>query len=552
MSTMLVGPQRGDLTAVSTHPATILGKVVARQASRSGALWGLAFGVFIVTQTFAYTSQYKTQAARDGLARAYGTNLGLNALLGQAKALNNVAGWAEWRFIGILTILGSVWGLLTATRLLRGEEEAGRLDLFLVGQTTQRAAAIQAVAGLGVGLVAMFTAITAGTLIAGHLSSVGLTLGQCFALSLTLVAGPAMFLAVGALASQLANTRRRAAAVAGALFGVVYAIRMIADTNTIVHWLIWLSPLGWIEESRPLTGHKLLLLLLVLALTITTAVAACWLAQRHDVGAAIFAGSNASAAHVRLLGSPAGLAVRLVRSSVAGWLLAVAAFALLVGMTAESATTDESGSSGIEHALSRLGRHGSPVEDYLGLTMLIVAVIVALVAASQITAIRGEEADGHLEVLLVRPLRRTSWFAGRVALSIFVLVATGVVGGIGTWAGAATQHADISFGSLITAGLNVVPPSLLLFGLGALTHGLWPKATTTVVYGYLAWSFLIELAGGLIKMGHWLLDTSVFFHMAPAPAVSSNWSSAAVLTGLGIAGTVIGGLFFHHRDLQNL
>lgn len=548
---MLIGPQRGDLTTVNRHPGTVLGKVVARQASRSGVLWGLAFGVFIVTQTLAYTSQYKTQVARDGLARAYGTNLGLNALLGQAKALNTVAGWAEWRFIGILTILGSVWGLLTATRLLRKEEEAGRLDLFLVGQTTQRAAAIQAVAGLGAGLVAMFAAITAGTLIAGHLSTVGLTLGQCFALSVALISGPAIFLAVGALSSQLANTRRGAASVAGALFGVMYAIRVAADTNTSVHWLIWLSPLGWVEQSRPLTGHDLSLLLPILAFTITTAVAACWLAQRHDVGGAILADSDTSAAHVCLLGSPAGLAVRLVRSSVAGWLLAVAAFALLIGATAESATTDESGSSGIEHALIRLGGHGSPIADYLGLTMLVVALVVALVAASQITAIQGEEADGHLEALLVRPLRRTSWFAGRASLSLFVLVAAGVVGGIGSWIGVATQRADISFGVLFAAGLNVVPPSLLLFGLGALTYGLWPKATTTVVYGYLAWSFLIELAGGLVKISHWLLDTSVFFHMAPAPAAISNWSSVAVLTGLGIAGTVVGGLFFHHRDLRN-
>lgn len=551
MTSALAAPQPGNFTSSGHQPATVLAALVGRRAVRSGVLWGLAFGAFIVVQMSAYTAQYKTQAARDGLARAYGTNLGLNALLGQAKAINTVAGWAEWRFIGILTILGSVWGLLTATRLLRGEEEAGRLDLLLAGQTTRGRAAIQAMGGLGTGLVAMFLIVAAGTIIAASRASVGLSLRQCLALSAALISSPAIFLAVGALASQLAGTRRRAAAIAGGLFGVAYAIRMVADTNVSVHWLIWLSPLGWIEQSRPLTGHDLSPLLLILALTLTAATAACWLAHRRDIGAAVLADPDASAAHVRLLGSPIGLAVRLTRSTVVAWLLAVAAFAVLIGTTAGAATTDKSGSSGIEHALSRLGAHGSPVADYLGLTILVIALIVALIAAGQVTAIRGEEADGHLEALLVRPLRRSSWFAGRVALAIVVLVVAGVLGGIGTWTGAATQHAHISLGTLIAAGLNVVPPALLLFGLGTLIYGGWPRKTTVVVYGYLAWSFLIELAGGLIKISHWLLDTSVFFHMTPAPAANPDWTSAAVLTSLGIAGTVLGGLCFHHRDLQN-
>jgi ABC-2 type transport system permease protein len=52
-------------------------------------------------------------------------------------------------------------------------------------------------------------------------------------------------------------------------------------------------------------------------------------------------------------------------------------------------------------------------------------------------------------------------------------------------------------------------------------------------------------------MSHRLLDTSVFFHMAPTPAANPDWTSAAVLAGLGIAGTVLGGLSFQRRDLQN-
>ena len=247
----------------------------------------------------------------------------------------------------------------------------------------------------------------------------------------------------------------------------------------------------------------------------------------------------------------AGLAVRLMRPVALGWLFAVAAFAVLIGTTAESSAKDATGSQGIGQAIGRLGGHGSLVADDLGLTFLILALLIALISAGQITAMRTEEAGGYLENLLVRPVSRASWFAGRLGLSALVLLTAGLLAGIGAWAGAASQHSGVRFGSLVTAGLNVVPPGLFLLGLGALVLGAWPRRTSTVVYGYLAWSFLVEFAGGVVHTSHWLLDTSIFFHMVPAPAASPDWSSMAIITGLGIGGAVLGGILLSRRDQEN-
>jgi ABC-2 type transport system permease protein len=95
------------------------------------------------------------------------------------------------------------------------------------------------------------------------------------------------------------------------------------------------------------------------------------------------------------------------------------------------------------------------------------------------------------------------------------------------WAGTASQHSGVRFGSLVTAGLNVVPPGLFLLGLGALVLGAWPRRASAAVYGYLAWSFLVEFAGGVVHASHWLLD------------------------GLGVLGAVLGGILLHHRDLKD-
>ena len=54
-----------------------------------------------------------------------------------------------------------------------------------------------------------------------------------------------------------------------------------------------------------------------------------------------------------------------------------------------------------------------------------------------------------------------------------------------------------------------------------------------------------------IHASHGLLNTSVFFHMVPAPATSPDWASAAIVSGLGLAGAVIGGFLLERRDLMN-
>jgi len=528
---LLEQPAR-ELAPAGRFPGSVLARLVARRAVRSGALWGLIFGLFIIVQTRAYASTYKTQASRDQLARAYRSNTAMNALLGSERAINTVAGFADWRFVGILSVLGSLWGLLTATRLMRGEEEAGRYDLLLAGQTTRRRATGQALAGLAAGLLALFALTALGAITTGRSPSAGFSLGQCLYFAVTLVAAAAMFLAIGALASQLAGTRRRAAAMAGIVFGLAYAVRMIADTNQGLHWLVWLSPLGWVEESRPLTDPDPVALLPVLVLLIAVIAVTLHLAGTRDAGAASWPGRDSSKPHLALLGGTAGLAV-------------------LIGTTAESSAKDATGSQGISQVIGRLGGHGSIVADDLGLTFLILAFLIALISAGQITAMRTEEADGYLENLLVRPASRTSWFAGRLGLSSLLILLAGLLAGTGAWAGAASQHSGVRFGSLVTAGLNVVPPGLFLLGLGALVLGAWPRRTSTVVYGYLAWSFLIEFTGGVVNTSHWLLDTSIFFHMVPAPATTPDWSSMAVITGLGILGAVLGGILLCRRDQKN-
>jgi ABC-2 type transport system permease protein len=115
----------------------VIARFTARRAARSGALWGLMFGGLVVASAAGYATTFPTQASRETLARSFGTNPALAALLGPARGLDTVAGFTAWRCLGILSIVGAFWGLLCGTRLLRGEEESGRWELLLSGPTTR-------------------------------------------------------------------------------------------------------------------------------------------------------------------------------------------------------------------------------------------------------------------------------------------------------------------------------------------------------------------------------------------------------------------------------
>ena len=529
-------------------PATVVAAFSRRKAVRSGILWGYIFGVAIASSEISYVKLYKTAAQRSALAATFGTSKATSALFGPALQLQTVSGFTAFKISMALMILGAIWGLLTSTRLLRGEEDAGRWDLLLCGQTTRRGATAQVIAGLGAGLVALWavTAIIAGA--SGLDSSVGIGVGPSLYFSLAMVATAAMFLAVGAVTSQLAATRRQAASFAATFLGVSYGVRLIADAGVGLHGLVWASPLGWVEELQSLTSPQPLALLPIAAFTAVLAVVAVRLAGARDAGASIVADRDHGEAHLKLLYGPSGLAIRSMRATVIGWWVAIGLSAFLYGLIAKSAGATVTGS--VKGVLSKLGSTGTGADAVLGGCFLIEAILIGFIAAGQVTAARTEESEGMVDHFVVRPVSRSGWLGGRLIVALVVLVLSGVAAGVLGWLGAATEHTGLSFTSLLGAGINLVPPAIVILGISVLTFGLRTRATSIVTYAVLGWSLLIVIVAGFGTVSHWVLDTSVFHHMASAPGVPPNWTANGIMTAVGVTAALVGVLAFKRRDLQ--
>ena len=522
---------------------------IARRALADSRVRTASFAVLFllssVTQATAYREGYPTLADRLDFARSVGENDAARLLYGVPHDLLSVGGYVSWRVGGSLALFAAIWGLLAAVRAMRAEEDAGRAELLLAGVIGRRqafGAQLAAIAaGAGLLWLALFVAFLAGELPAGSSAY----------LALAIVSVVPVFVGVGAVASQLAPTKRMATALGAGVLLVAFALRTVADISSAgLDWLRWATPLGWAEELRPFADPQPLVLLLPVVTAALLLVAAAALAVRRDVGSGLLPARDRAAPRLRLLGSPAAQALRLERGVLIAWLAGVGAFALLMGVISDAATPDVI-SKGVQRQLEKLGS-GSVItpSGWLGFAFLFFILAVSLFCCMQVASIRGEEADQRLETLLALPVGRRGWLAGRLLLAAAGAAAVAFAAGLLAWAGAATQGADVSLSSMLGAGANTLPVALLFLALGALAFALVPRASAGIAYGLVGAAFVWQTFGALLDVPEWLLAVSPFHDVGLVPGEPFKAVAAAIMLGLAALTALAALTIFNRRDLS--
>ncbi|MGB7052581.1 MAG: hypothetical protein WBG41_13525, partial [Acidimicrobiales bacterium] len=210
----------------------------------------------------------------------------------------------------------------------------------------------QVLGGLLAGTAALWALTTAIIGLVGTSHRIDLPYGAAAFYALALASNALIFGAVGALASQLASTRRSAATGGGLVLGLSYGVRMVADSASGLHWLRWLSPVGWVEQLRPLTDPQPLALLPIVALVTMASGAAILLAGQRDVGSSVRPNRSTGETR-RFRGGTIGLTIRTVTPTAVVWGASIAISALLLGFVAKGANGAVPGS--LTRVLSRLG-----------------------------------------------------------------------------------------------------------------------------------------------------------------------------------------------------
>ncbi len=501
------------------------------------------FLIYAYIQPVGYRQDYPTRAQRLAFARSFGSNKAIRLFYGDPHNLLSVSGYSAWRVGGTLAILTAVFGLLAAVRALRTEEDSGRMELVLAAplgrRLIYRSALSAMVAGAAILWLAEFLGFQAGGLPAG---------GSAF-LALATVSVLPVCVGVGALACQIASSRRVALELGGAIVGLLFMLRVVADTSTGLGWLRWTTPLGWAEEMRPFAGPQPLVLLLPLVATLALLALAARIAAVRDVGTGLLPARDSARPSLRLLRGPTAQALRGERGALLSWSGAVAVFALILGVVAKSVSSAGI-SKPVQREIAKLGSGSiATPTGYLAFVFIFFVLAVSVFSCAQVAAARHEEAEQRLETLLALPVGRVGWLAGRLGLAGAGAVAISLAAGLFSWAGAASQGVGESLPKMLEAGANCMPVALLFLGVAALAYAVAPRASAGVAYALVAVAFLWQLVGALAGVPHWLVEATPFAHVGLVPTQPFRLGAAAVMVAIGVAAALVALGVFRRRDL---
>jgi ABC-2 type transport system permease protein len=511
---------------------------VADSRPRTLAFGALFAGVAYL-QPVAYRHTYPTIADRKQFAHSFADDKAIRLFYGVPHDLLTVGGYTAWRVGAVLAVIAGVWALLAAAGALRGEEDALRSETVLALPVSRNSLLGAALAAIAVQATALIAVLLVGLIAAG------LPAASSAFLAVTVGSAAVVFAGVGAVASQLVASRRRAVELSAGALALAFALRVVADTVSGAGWLRWLSPLGWVEQMRGFAHPAPIVLVLPIAAGGLLIAAAMRIARARDLGTGTLSFTGSRPSRLTGLGSPGAFALRSELPALGAWAAGIGSFALIIGMISKSVSA-----AGISPALRReLARVGSgsvtTPAGYLGFVFLIFILVLSLFACSQIGAARGEEVEGRLETLLAAALGRARWLTARLMVAVTAAAFLSLVAGTLAWVGARLAGVDVSLAQLLLAATNCFAAAALFIGVGALA----PRAGVAIVYALVTVLFLWQLFGSLLGAPRWLIDVSPFVHLGFAPARPFRIGPVVVMLALGALTATAAAVRLARRDI---
>ena len=464
---------------------------------------------FVVVQ---YRSTFRGAMSAASL-EALAENPAIRTLFGPPVALDDPGGFTVWRTGTVVAVLVGVWGALAATRITRGEEEAGRWELLLAGRLR---VTVLVRAHLGVLLVATAlpgVAVTAGLLLVGARSSGAVLFGA-------LIAGTGMAgAALGTVGAQLFAERRAASGFAVAVVLATLLLRMVGDGVPALAFLQWVSPFGLLSRAQPFGADRWLPVVVLLALVSGLAVLAVGLSGGRDVGSARLRGRDRVRTASRLVGSLGGLAVHRVRRPALTWGTGLCAYFLLIGLLARTMIEFLADNPVFARLAAQAGlvQLGS-VEGYASAILPLLAIPLGAFAAGRIAQTAADEHAGRLTPLYSLPVSRVRWAVTEAAAVLVAVVLLAAVTGLALWAGATWVDAGLGVGNALAGALAVVPVALLCLGAAVLALGWAPGAVVAIGVLPAAGGYLLLVFAESFRWPEWVRGISPFAHLAAVPA----------------------------------
>ena len=533
------GAHAGSGRLVGTR--TLL-KVALHQDARNIAPWVVLISVLSASSIVAYALVFPDPQDRAELTAALGANPALSLIFGPARDLGTADGFNAWRAGALGALFAGLMAILIVIRNSRADEDSGQAELIasgVIARASRLAVALlmASIASIALGVVCFLLTVAVGGGVAATVT-----------LAATFTASGLMSAGLAAVSAQVGSDSRTAGSVAVAILGSFFVLRGYIDSSDLPDWVIWVTPLGWLEETRPASENNPWPLLAVLLLAIALVVVAFALQGRRDFGQGMLS-PRPGPSEAGLVGSVWGLALRLHLGPLVGWLIAFAGLGLLLGNLVTSLDDVFAGNPAVASVLA------SGVVDpadltfaFLATIMQIIAVVAAVMGVQVVLRIYAEEVDHRVEPLLAGSLRRPEYLASN---AVVALVATALAMLLaGSTLGLVAHAADdaIAVKDVIEQAAVTVPAVWVLVGLALAAVGAAPRRRLVGWVGVVA-TFGITLLGPTFKLPDWALGISPLEHVPNVTSASPDWGG---LVGLGVVAALllaVGFAGFRRRDV---
>ncbi|WP_353943351.1 ABC transporter permease [Streptomyces sp. HUAS MG91] len=501
-------------------------------------LWVYVVGLTVISMPRTLNGLYGTADERAGVLTTMRANGSLRALYGPALD-DSLGGLTVWRVGAYAGLFAAAMSLLIVVRHTRDEEESGRQEMVSAAAVGRRAPLTSALLAALVANAAVAALITIG---------MALTAGPGFAgaLALGLATGGAgmVFATLAAIVAQFTESARLARGLSAGLLGAAFVLRAAGDAGRAdgSSVLTWLSPIGWLENTRAYAGERWWVLLLFATAVVAQGAVAYVLAGRRDIGMSFWP-SRPGPARGRL-GSAGALARRLHRGSLLGWSLSFLAAGAVLGGVTTGATDLVGDNAHTREIIERMGGRSGLTDAFLaGMTGLL-GMVAALYVVQAVLRMHAEETSQRAEPVLSGAVARLRWAAGHLTVAFAGAVLVMLCGGLGLAAGYGHD-----LGPVLGACLVQLPAIWTLGAVAVLLYGLAPRAAVGGGWGVAGAALLLGWLGPALDLPRTVLDLSPFGHLPKLPGGEMAWPPVLVLTVLAAALVAAGLAGLRRRDL---
>ncbi len=469
--------------------------------------WGGGLGLMMYAVLVAVASLTSTPEARQtliSLAQSY-------AFLAEPVRVDTPGGYATWKY-GFTILIMAIWPLLVGSRMLRGEEDRGSLDVLLSLPRGRTQVALQKLAAMWTALLAMGALIGLFTYAGGikAQANYGLVGAMLFSLNLVLFCG-----IFGGIALLISQFTQRAGTAAGATGGLLFFFIMLDMLHRVIsgtEWISRLSPVYYYNLSKPLIpsyGANPGALFVLFALATIISGIAIWLFDHRDVGDAIMlprwlrlperqmTPDQALAPHSWSMRSIYLRGLAKVIAPTVWWTIGIAGFAgwmiIIVKQTESKLAELLQSTPTLANLIGNVGGGNAETNaTMLSFFFIILPLLLMAFAIAQASRWGADEENGLQELLLATPQPRWIVLLARYGALATATVFIGVLTLVATALAASSSGIALNGGNLVAATLSMIPLGALVASLGYLLSGWLRTAIDTGILSFLlvAWFFI--------------------------------------------------------------